>query len=969
MDMQSTYLNTLVDKLSSVDARGLVQLLTLQALAIDDVYVNLTVYLEDETPVQADIDIPLPEDDADFAQETPHWRENLYERRSLSLNDLWERHPYWMLLGSPGAGKSTFLRHQAVARARKLRQNAQGDLPLWLNWQDFALAWQQHADWETDNAILNYFCQHYCADSEVMSVAASELKIALASQNALLLCDSLDSVYDPVWQKRCMTALETVLNRYPGNRCLVTSRYTAHQRPVATQMFRQAFIEAFNDAQVDEFFKRWMYALEKAEDLVEDQTTRVKAEANASAILAHLHHKPELRDRLSTPFLCALVGVTQHQSGHLPEHTVDLYKLCVDTLILHGDLLLRKTEQKPPLARNDVLQVLEHLALQAQEHGVPIFESKQIFREAEKLFLAQGAPAALAAHKSQFLQPWVEQDSALLSRVGSHHYAFTHVLFQEYLAACAMLKKPHSQLLKLVEKNLFNPSWRGVIRMAAAHQGAQDEAAGSAFIKLLMSYPHPHEEALHYNFRLAFSCMLESRVSFQLADHMFHTWMDLYQRKPILQPALTRLLRNAKQLRYKPAAIAPLLDNLKATDATVRCKAAEALGHLQDPNSLPLLLDILKQDESPTVRAKAAEVMGEFKSDLAVPALLACLQNDTAFIVRRQCAKALGKIRHPSVVPALQKALRDREPSVRWRGAEALGYIKDASASSVLADLLRTDDIPGVRWRAAEALGCLHHPNAIEPLRHALENDHDTTVRSRAAEALGVYPALQVMDSLQHALKSDKFPAVRWRAAEALGKLHDPTAVPVLLDTLRSDVDNAVRWSAAEALGQLRDNRALEILLKTVREDFDPAVRWSAAEALGHLGDSAAVEALLKTVNYDKYASVRSKACQALGQLNDVTATPALMKTVEADTDPVVRRRAAEALGQLRDNMAVSVLLNCLQQENEASVRWTIVHALNEFHEPSIAQTLLNTLHNDSELSVRWQAARTLEILDLGELI
>jgi HEAT repeat protein len=917
MDTQAAYLDGLIAATGRINA--LLPSLNL-SVHLEAIYVPPCLRFEDGDALPATLP-RAPETTPDGSEQTRQWQEEAaFYAAAPSIDSLWEIHPYWCVLGAPGAGKRALLRQQAIHAAYQVQSQTDSNLPLWFEWPAFVAAWQSQPDWDSSKALQNY----------LHLISALAVENLLHARRALLLGESLDGV-EKDWQGRCIEALEALLQTYPGNRCLLSAGENLPLPP----LIRRVYVQAFTPAQTQHFFQRWCKA------------SASEAETSFDTLWLQIKNRPDLHDGLNSPFLCLLAGIVHAQGKALPDLPIALYPQ-----YLH-DALGQKASVSGFSDDQALLHCLEDIALFMQRHGHNAISVTQI----DTVAGAHGAA----------LNTWLSQNNTLFGAC-ANGFSFRHALFQEYLAARALVRNEDS-FAEILAAHCFATRWRGVIRFAAAYQGAHSESSGSAFIKRLQNCTHPHDPALYYSFRLTFQAMLASRVSFQLADHMFHTWMHLYQQQPHLRPALIRLLRNHARPRYKPAAITPLLDALKAADSSVRIDAAEALGCLQDHNSLPLLLDLLKQDAYPLVRAKAAEVLGEFAVAEAMPALLAGLRNDNALLVRRQCALALAQTDRAQVVQGLLLDLKDRDATLRWRAAEALAYLKEHSALPLLLDLLRTDEVAGVRWRVAEALAQFHHDHTLPALRQALAQDPDLNVRSRAAEALGYFPASSSLEALQHALKNDKFPAVRWRAAEALGRQHDARALPSLLDALRKDMDNAVRWSAAEALGKLRDKSALPLLLGSLREDFDVSVRWSAAEALGFIGDSSAVPTLLLALKHDGFTSVRAKICQALGRLRDVSATPALLRVLASDVGALARRHAAEALGCLGDSMALPALLAQLSQDNDAGVRWSAAAALAHFKEPAVIAALLRCLDKESDVSVRQRAAHSLELLDMGGVI
>ncbi len=238
-------------------------------------------------------------------------------------------------------------------------------------------------------------------------------------------------------------------------------------------------------------------------------------------------------------------------------------------------------------------------------------------------------------------------------------------------------------------------------------------------------------------------------------------WVPLYEN---WDAGIRRIL---EVIRPIPIETQNLIQALTSHDSKVRQSAAEALGKIGDPASIPALTTALS-DEHSDVRLYAAE--------------------------------ALWKIGDPAAVPALITALSDQDRSVRFRAAEALEQIADPGAVPALTAAL-SDEYPNVRWRAASALGAIGDPATVPALLIASLGDRNDNVRNTCTLALAMMGAAAVPGFT--AALSHKDSNVRSRAAEQLGYLRDSAAVPALTSAL-SDEDRDVRIKAAEALEKIR---------------------------------------------------------------------------------------------------------------------------------------------------------------------
>jgi HEAT repeat protein len=180
-------------------------------------------------------------------------------------------------------------------------------------------------------------------------------------------------------------------------------------------------------------------------------------------------------------------------------------------------------------------------------------------------------------------------------------------------------------------------------------------------------------------------------------------------------------LGNIGNVRGVEALIAALRD----PDGSVRSNAANALRRIGDARAVEPLLAALSDPDS-FVRWSVADTLGQLGDIRAVEPLIAALGDPDSF-VRRSAADALGQLRDHHAVEPLITALLGPDSFVRASAARALGQIGDACAVEPLKKLL-SDDALGTRLKsrtgikrvydyAVEALERIGTPEALAVLK------------------------------------------------------------------------------------------------------------------------------------------------------------------------------------------------------------------------------------------------------------
>ncbi len=472
----AAYLTYLVDRHNylSLKGMGVADRIPLR-LALLDVYV----------PLKARLELPEGETwkrDLSLAGREPTDEDQQPLRLSdpLPVIDILANHSGIIILGDPGAGKTTFLKYIALRLARgEGREIGLGErLPILLPLAAYANVLQ------ADDIRLDDFIADYFSDIGSDDAIGPMLAEALRAGRALILLDGLDEVRDLNLRN---TVVERVVDffafhRRPGNKFVITSRIVGYRavRPSADDLVECTLVD-FDDAEIEAFVERWTAAIEKQAQ-GDTAVARGDAEQDRRELLEAVYQNPGVRRLAATPLLLTILALMKRQGVTLPERRVQLYDQYVTTLLSTWNRArsLSGRSAGRDLDELQTVSILAPLALWMHEisPGVGLVKREDLGRKLEELFKEQGNPSPTSAAR-QLLQD-VREHAALLLERGPGEYGFIHLTFEEYLSAVAIALKGQGDsktVADILLEHVGEQAWREVTLLTIGFLGIRQQLA------------------------------------------------------------------------------------------------------------------------------------------------------------------------------------------------------------------------------------------------------------------------------------------------------------------------------------------------------------------------------------------------------------------------------------------------------------------------------------------------------------
>ncbi len=407
-----------------------------------------------------------------------------------------------IVLGDPGAGKTTFLKFLALSLAtgQGAALGLKARLPVLLPLSAYANAL---AD---EDVRLDRFIARYSEERGVDLPLGPMLEQAFRQGEVLLLLDGLDEVRDPGLRN---TVVERVIrdcysaHRGAGNQLVLTSRIVGYRevRPQAEGLSECTLVD-FEDAEIEAFVNKWTAAVERAAS--EDMALASReAERECGELLDAVRRNAGVRSLAANPLLLTILAVMKRQGVTLPERRVELYQTYVETLLRNWNLVRSLAGRSSrDLDVVETLKVLAPLALWMHETspGVGLVKEWDLHRELERIYRERGSADPEKATR-RFLED-VREHAALLLDRGGRQYGFIHLTFQEYLAAVALAQRGQQDIKPVVRAlagHVGEATWHEVSLLTIGYLGIiqkRDEAASAVVGELIAKAPGPPGEAV-----------------------------------------------------------------------------------------------------------------------------------------------------------------------------------------------------------------------------------------------------------------------------------------------------------------------------------------------------------------------------------------------------------------------------------------------------------------------------------------
>ncbi len=435
---------------------GILQLLDInRPVKIDDIYVDVNILEEIASQQWFDISNLSKLGPAEFD------RVGLGEINQKQIPGMQAVETYSKLrvLGKPGVGKTTFLKHLAIQCNRG--EFAAHQVPIFITLRDFAEESKDNGNF----SLLNYLHQAFI-NSGIYNPSAIET--LLQAGRVLLLLDGMDEVLD-----QDSTAVQREIrkfsDKYHKNQFVISCRTAA--KKLQLRGFTDVEIAPFTQDQIVTFAQKWFVTFTK--------TNRQSGQAQSVQFIEKLElpENWQFRQMIVTPLFLHLACWVFHGQAKFPTKRSEFYKQGLD-------LLLGKWDEAKGVERDKVyqgfllpqkLRLLSQLAAVTFEKGQYFFEQRIIEQYIEdylrNLPEINLEPEELQLESEAVLKA-IETQHGLLTERARGIFSFSYLVFHEYFTARQIVASHNLQGLEQalggLVSHITDPQWREIFLLTVA---------------------------------------------------------------------------------------------------------------------------------------------------------------------------------------------------------------------------------------------------------------------------------------------------------------------------------------------------------------------------------------------------------------------------------------------------------------------------------------------------------------------
>ncbi|MGD6738135.1 NACHT domain-containing protein, partial [Photobacterium leiognathi subsp. mandapamensis] len=357
------------------------------------------------------------------------WHEkNGKHKLTVRADDFIEKENRIVVLAGPGAGKTTLMKYTALSYINPEifdKSNLKTKkTPFFISLPEFV---------DTGLSVVEFIAERIKLKTH--EYAIEYVKRKLDKGDAVVLFDSLDEVSNTHKDKAFKT-IEKFSKDYSTTKIIVTCRVADYDRTI--EGFFEIEISRLTEKAIRKIILAWFKGTPK----------------KARELIGHLSVDKDVYSLTETPLLLSLLCIQYANDLNIPNRKTELYSRCVDALLRSWDTSrgFRRDSTFSALTDDRKQKLFANVAYSflCEKEGKYIFPEKELTIVISEFIQKYAMEKELARE----ILNEIESHHGILEKFSAESYSFSHVSFQEYFVAMAIVAKRKE--LEFVKENLTN---------------------------------------------------------------------------------------------------------------------------------------------------------------------------------------------------------------------------------------------------------------------------------------------------------------------------------------------------------------------------------------------------------------------------------------------------------------------------------------------------------------------------------
>ncbi len=430
---------------------------------LEDIYINVKFldrsytsrYSDLLTQAESDVRNDWSSGSGDVLQ-----NDQILKAKAYRGSDIANAYPFLMVLGSPGIGKSTFLKKIGL----EALQGKIYDQPLWPVFIEL-----RNVDFEERSLLAEIANEirpkKIGRDMELADVYNFAEKL-LEEGRLLVLIDAIDEV-SPKNKKATLKELDRFLKQYPNNRYIVSCRTAAYTFGTSIFVrFKDVVMMPFESEQVRDYIYRWF---RNRHNKINKSDRRYLEDRDILAqkcyLLLRKREQNSIRKLARNPLILTLLCSVYESNLRFSENKSALLSEAISIVLNKwaSEKMIESYGAYEALHSDLDQSLLSEIAFEQFKKGNLIFYKQEILAQIDTFF--QNNLNARGRVDSGSVLKAIEVQSGILIERYDRTYSFSHLTLQEYLVAKFIVDNDKSN--DMILNYLFDERWRETIILTA----------------------------------------------------------------------------------------------------------------------------------------------------------------------------------------------------------------------------------------------------------------------------------------------------------------------------------------------------------------------------------------------------------------------------------------------------------------------------------------------------------------------